>query len=170
VCSSDLYLVRTGVMEPETALNHPDRNCLTSVLAGNEVPRIDCPATPVQLMDGDIVIAASDGLQFLENPEIADILADCGAGTSGDISTELLHRLDQLDDPDQDNVSFCVIKAVRKAAAADVLQMVPAPSEQISPQPVLSAARTENEKVTIMASKTDTSLSLMYRISSGRGA
>jgi len=74
------YLVRTGVMEPETALNHPDRNCLTSVLAGNEVPRIDCPATPVQLMDGDIVIAASDGLQFLENPEIADILIDSMKG------------------------------------------------------------------------------------------
>ncbi len=37
------YLVRSGRMDPETGRNHPDRNCLTSVLGGRAIERIDCP-------------------------------------------------------------------------------------------------------------------------------
>lgn len=160
------YLASTGSIEAETAINHPDRNCLTSVLAGHPIPRIDCPTTPLQLKAGDIVIAASDGLQFLGNDEIAGILAEHGACTSAAISRELMHNLDELGDPDQDNISFCIIRVCKAAKRAGLVQMVPALDQQTA----MPVAGTQNEKITIMASKNGSSLSMMYRMSSGRGA
>ena len=38
------------------------RNILTSVLCGEDVAKIDRPVDPVELQDGDTIIAASDGL------------------------------------------------------------------------------------------------------------
>lgn len=164
------YLVRSGLMEAETAINHPDRQCLTSVLAGRQVPRIDCPETPVQLKHGDIVIAASDGLQFLEDDEIADLLAELADRPSADISAGLLRSLEELDDPDQDNVSFCVIKVRDPARKTGVAQVLPLADQQVTRRVELPVARANKEQVTIMASKSGSGISMMYRVSSGRGA
>ncbi len=106
------FLARTGMMETDVATNHPDRQCLTSVLAGRDIARMDCPRAAVKLRHGDIVIAASDGLQFLEDSEISEVLIEHAFATSAKISTGLLRALEQLDDPDQDNVSFCVIRVL----------------------------------------------------------
>ena len=59
------FMVTSGLMGREEGARHPDRNTLTSVLSGDRIPRIDCPADPFRLQDSDIIIAASDGLQFL---------------------------------------------------------------------------------------------------------
>jgi PPM family protein phosphatase len=104
------FLARSGLMEEEHARTHPNRNCLTSVLAGRKISRLDCPTKPVQLKGGDIIIAASDGLQFLDNTTISGLLTQNRDATSADISTELMQSLNDIDDPDQDNISFCVIK------------------------------------------------------------
>lgn len=112
------FLARVGMMETDVASNHPDRQCLTSVLAGHGIARIDCPETPVELRHGDMVIAASDGLQFLEDSEISDLLVEHVFSTSAEISTALLRALEKLDDPDQDNVSFCVIRVLDAAKPA----------------------------------------------------
>lgn len=164
------YLVRTGLMEAESAMHHPDRNCLTSVLSGSPIARIDCPKTPIRLIHGDIVIAASDGLQFLESEEICDLLSEHTNATSSEISNALLRGLEDLDDPDQDNVSFCVIKAedpTRKIVPAPIPAL---PETQITPRQPLPLARSRNEKVTIMASKSNSGMSMMYRVSSERSA
>jgi PPM family protein phosphatase len=42
-------MVQAGLLDAESAANHPDRNCLVSVLMGAKVAKIDCPATPVSL-------------------------------------------------------------------------------------------------------------------------
>ncbi len=104
------YMVETGQLEEETAKNHPDRNCLTSVLIGETIARIDCPQEPVDLNDGDILIMASDGLQFLSNAQIETALAKCKSKSSTEISELLMEALEELGDPDQDNISFSVIK------------------------------------------------------------
>jgi protein phosphatase len=164
------YLVRTGLMEVEAAMNHPDRNCLTSVLAGHQIPRIDCPVTPVKLQDGDIIIAASDGLQFLDDNEIADLLSEHANSSSADISAGLLRCLEELDDPDQDNISFCVIKVRNPEARTRAVQMMPLPDAQITPRMELPVARAKKEKLTIMTSKSGSSILMMSRISSERSA
>jgi serine/threonine protein phosphatase PrpC len=74
------------------------------------VPKIDCPAEPAPLHDGDILIVASDGLQFLSNTQIEAALRRNRHLSSAEIVDTLLHQVTALEDPDLDNVSFSVIK------------------------------------------------------------
>ena len=104
-------LVEKGLMAQEAGENHPDRHCLTSVLIGAQIPRIDCPKTPLTLRPDDIVLVASDGLQFLDNSEIADLIAEYAHLSSAEITRNLIAALEALGDPHQDNTSLCVIKA-----------------------------------------------------------
>ena len=145
------FLARTGLIEFEDACNHPDRQCLTSVLAGCDIARIDCPETPVQLQGGDIVIAASDGLQFLDDDEICDLLNEYSTDSSARIAAALLRCLEELDDPDQDNVSFCVIRVCdgESNEAGDIPQ---------------------SGNVTILASPRETGAKAMLKTCTGGGA
>jgi serine/threonine protein phosphatase PrpC len=104
------FMVKSGLMDPEVAANHPDRNCLISVLMGTRIPKIDCPASPFELQAGDIVICASDGLQFMTNAQIEKVVGKYRKTRSTEIAERLLDELNRLDDPDQDNISFTIIK------------------------------------------------------------
>jgi PPM family protein phosphatase len=104
------YLVQAGLLNAEEAATHPDRNCLVSVLMGSKIAKIDCPEKPHELRDGDIVVCSSDGLQFLTNAQIEKVLAKYRKTRSTEIAERLLEELHRLADPDQDNISFTVIK------------------------------------------------------------
>jgi serine/threonine protein phosphatase PrpC len=104
------FMVKSGLMDAETGANHPDRNCLISVLMGMRIPKVDCPVRPVDLKAGDIVICASDGLQFLTNAQIEKVVGKYSRKRSTEIAERLLEELVRLDDPDQDNISFTIIK------------------------------------------------------------
>ena len=104
------FMVKSGLMDAETGANHPDRNCLISVLMGLRIPKIDCPAAPYELKVGDIVVCSSDGLQFLTNAQIEKVLGKYRKTRSTEIAERLLEELGKLGDPDQDNISFTVIK------------------------------------------------------------
>ncbi len=123
------YMFETGQIGEETAMNHPDRNCLTSVLIGDDIARIDCPPEPIDLLDGDILVMASDGLQFLSNDEIRGVLSENQGKPSSEISEMLLQKLDELGDPDQDNISFSVIKI------SDLASIVRNPISSIETEP-----------------------------------
>jgi len=112
-------MVAAGALSEDDALNHPDRNALTSVLFGDEIEAIDCRDEPFLLEDGDVLIAASDGLQFLDDREIIAILRHTLAKPAATIARALLDALQDLDDPAQDNISFTVIKT--EAVMADPL-------------------------------------------------
>lgn len=103
-------LVRAGQMSPEDGLRHPDRNCLTSVVCGKEIPRLDCPASPVELADSDILVAATDGLLGLGHARIEQILQSHSARDSGEIVRALLDALSEVGDPDQDNATLAVLR------------------------------------------------------------
>ena len=103
-------MVARGEMAPEEAADHPDRACLTSVLIGGPIPEIDCRDTPIELRDKDILIAASDGLQFIGEQEIARVVFNARYLPSIDIGARLMKSVAELDDPEQDNVSLCVLK------------------------------------------------------------
>jgi PPM family protein phosphatase len=104
------FMVKSGLMDAEIAANHPDRNCLISVLMGTRIPKIDCPTKPHELKAGDIVICASDGLQFMTNAQIEKVIGRYRKTRSTEIAERLLDELIRLDDPDQDNISFTIIK------------------------------------------------------------
>ncbi|WP_442852261.1 PP2C family protein-serine/threonine phosphatase [Roseobacter sp. CCS2] len=141
-------MVKVGAMDPEVGRNHPDRNTLTSAIAGVEIAKIDCPDTPTTILPGDIILVASDGLQFLSNDAIADILQKTQDARSADITEALLSAINDLADPEQDNAAFSVIKL----GARDQVNM-PKPADATSALVQLRAdlghspaAATENEE------------------------
>jgi PPM family protein phosphatase len=104
------FMAKTGLIDPETAKDHPDRNCLVSVLMGSRISKIDCPTKPFEMKAGDIVVCSSDGLQFLTNAQIERVLGKYRKNRSTEIAERLLEEINKLDDPDQDNISFTIIK------------------------------------------------------------
>lgn len=104
------FMAKQGLIDEQTAKNHPDRNCLTSVILGDKVAKTDCPAKPFELKVGDIVVVSSDGLQYLEDARIQRILHKYRRRSSAEIAGHLLEAIEALADPDQDNVSLAVIK------------------------------------------------------------
>ena len=112
-------LVEKGALSEEEGHAHPERNALTSALLGQKIARVDCPATPVDLQSGDTVILASDGLQFLSDDEIAEVVRDRPMCRSSDIADGLMQRLEQLADPDQDNISLAVVQVRNAVARSD---------------------------------------------------
>ena len=112
------YMMANGMIDRAVGLTHPDRNILTSALFGGQIAQIDCPSVPLPLQAGDIVIAASDGLQFLDNPAISAILATVQTRTSADIARALMDAVTALDHPDQDNLSFSVIRVLPNLSLA----------------------------------------------------
>lgn len=104
------FMVKSGLLHEDEGRCHPDRNTLTSVLFGDVVPQIDCPQTPVPMQSGDILIVASDGLQFLSDDEIAGILLNHKDAHSAEIADVLMEQVLDLNDPDLDNVSFSIVK------------------------------------------------------------
>lgn len=113
------YLVSSGLMSRADALQHPDQTCLTSVLIGGKIAQIDCPTTPFSLIEGDIVLAASDGLQFISEDQIQSLLRFQQKKSAEEISAKLAQEIKNLDDPCQDNLSLCVIKVQSEGAARD---------------------------------------------------
>lgn len=103
-------LAETGAIDAETAANHPDRNCLTSAIAGGKINRVDNRGIALATKAGDIVVVSSDGLQFLDDRIIAKTISRNRRRPSADIANALLQAVKGLNDPEQDNISFAVIK------------------------------------------------------------
>ncbi len=160
------YLVRSGLMGADEGLAHPDRHCLTSVLAGQPVPQIDCRTLPFQMQRGDIVIAASDGLQFLRETALADLLRSRADASSADINAGLMSEIEALDDPDQDNVSLCVIKAVDPAEQITATRTGSRENLADVPQP----RRHRRKSVTVMAAMSRAKTGVSARVSTEGGA
>lgn len=143
------YMAQAGLLDPEIAKNHPDRNCLTSVILGEKVARSDCPQQPFALDVGDIVLVSSDGLQFLPDPQIEKILHRYRRKTAAEIAGYLLDAINALADPDQDNCAFCVIKlnhnkpSIRKVQAkpAGLVDTDTAKATRLAPSGGLIAAK-----------------------------
>lgn len=105
-------MVALGQMSEADALHHPDRNCLTSVLCGVPIAKIDCPREPTGLAAGEIFIAASDGLQFLGDAEIQEVVRKNQKKTCAEIAAALVHELDKLGHPEQDNTALAVVRVL----------------------------------------------------------
>lgn len=104
------FLVKSGLMDPEVGRTHPDRSVLTSVIIGQEIDAIDCPSEPFRLEAGDLVLFSSDGIQYLDDAKIKAVLASREDESSDEIAKAIGEAIIDLDDPEQDNASFAVIR------------------------------------------------------------
>lgn len=127
-------MVDEGLMDAQTARRHPQRNCLTSALVGEEVAAIDCPKKPLALRHGDLVLVASDGLQFLPDDRIAAILGRTRNRGSREVVAALMSGISGLADPEQDNTSVVVIRATERQTARNTRTV------RAAPAPMLRAA------------------------------
>ena len=112
-------MVQNGMISQSDADHDPDRFCLTSVLLGSRVSEIDCRDQPLDLVDGDVLIVASDGLLILDEARIAGLVFENRDRPSAEISARLLQEIQDQDDPYQDNVSIGVIKVGSSDCLAD---------------------------------------------------
>ena len=103
-------LVESGAMDVDEAQDHPDRNALTSAVFGGQIAHLDCPKEAFELKAGDILLLASDGLQFLSDTQIARILTKHRRRPAAEIANHLMAAIRNLAHKDQDNVSLSVIK------------------------------------------------------------
>lgn len=150
------YMVRSGMMSEDVGRNHPDRNALTSVLIGEAIERIDCPERPFKLKDGDILIVASDGLQFLRDAQITEIVNSSRYEGSATIAENLLEELRELDDPEQDNVCFSVIRVKFRDEKVDGANIFTTEFDrsrprhrQVTTRPINPARSEENEEAMV---------------------
>jgi protein phosphatase len=58
-------MVEAGMLTPEEAQNHPQKNVLMMALGASKEIRADCPAEPVPLQPGDTLLMCTDGLSGL---------------------------------------------------------------------------------------------------------
>ena len=121
-------LAAKGVIDAEAARNHPQRNCLTSALVGEEIPELDCPEDGFELEPDDVVLSASDGVQYLPDAGISAILKRARRKASLGIADALVAGVTRLGDPEQDNISVVVMKAAAR----------PAPRARLSPAALMS--------------------------------
>jgi serine/threonine protein phosphatase PrpC len=103
-------LVAEGRLTPERARNDPRRHMLRSAINGEKIELIDLSRKPLALAAGDIVIAASDGLETLERDEIARIATGYSRDGAQAVTEALLRAVENAREEYQDNATVITVK------------------------------------------------------------
>ena len=129
--------VQQGRISAEQARTDPDRNALTSALMGGSVDEVD--QGELQLLPGDLVLLASDGVASLPEEEIAAVCTELAAEDAVRIAEALVARIDAAQREGQDNATLVVVRRPADEAdtapirerkqAEEVDEMVPAKGE-----------------------------------------
>ena len=97
-------LVESGMISPEQALNHPQRNILTAALGTNPDLVMDSPGRPEPLRPEDVLLICSDGLWGLvRDPEILDAVENKSTEEAG---RELIELARERGGPDNITVEI----------------------------------------------------------------
>ncbi|MEM7406202.1 MAG: SUMF1/EgtB/PvdO family nonheme iron enzyme [Pseudomonadota bacterium] len=120
-------------VEPEPGLS---RNMLMSAMTGDDIAEIDCPNSPVQLLPGDRVIIASDGLDTLGEGTIIQMCA--WSSSAKECVEALLKAVEDAAKPRQDNTTVIVIDVHDKDEGEAPPPPPAKPAEPAAPEPSLS--------------------------------
>jgi len=118
-----------GGIAPE---DHPERHVLCSALMGGPVPRVDLPAAPTPLARGDLVIAATDGLESLAETEIAALLARHGHAPAAALAERLIEAVGAKGLPEQDNASLVLARRLAPRLALRLAPRLDSPGRHAS--------------------------------------
>jgi PPM family protein phosphatase len=100
-------MVQAGILKPQDAENHPERNVLSRALgAGGESMRADIPDEPVALKPGDTLLLCSDGLWGVVGDE--GLLEALKQLSPRDACKELVRRARECGAPD--NITLQVLR------------------------------------------------------------
>lgn len=101
--------IAEGKLLAEAMAIHPQRNVIRSALLGEEIMLIDAPKTPYALQPQDILLFASDGLQVVEEPNIAAYLGQARDMTAPHVIRGLFAAVEERKQPRQDNVTIAAV-------------------------------------------------------------
>ena len=108
-------LAEMGRITEEEAAQDPKRNQLRSALSGDEVAKVDLPEEPLALASGDVLVAASDGLDTLPGDEIMTIV---GQASPEEAADRLVQGVLERASDGQDNVTAVAIRYLGNGAGA----------------------------------------------------
>ncbi len=101
--------VKRGTLTPEQAVGHKDRNALRSAVSGAAIELIDVSDKPEPLLNGDVILLASDGVLTLTYEEIALLVnAQRSAGARA-IGSKLLEAVSAKNKRRQDNATIAAV-------------------------------------------------------------
>ena len=119
-------------VEAEAGLS---RNMLMSAMTGEEIAEVDCPNSGYQLLPGDRLIIASDGLDTLDTETI--LKTSAWSHTPKECVAGLLKAVEDAKRPRQDNTTIVVVDVVERQPADGKAPARQAPAVAVAP------ARTE---------------------------
>jgi len=115
-------MVHKGLLTPEEARNHADRNVLSRALGSHPQVEVSCWDEPFPIQAGDRFLLCSDGLHDLVTDQKMLALARSG---ELDVATESLVRAAN-ENGGYDNISVILLEAVDASA----LRVKPAPTKE----------------------------------------
>jgi serine/threonine protein phosphatase PrpC len=104
-------MVESGELNAEAITKHPLRNLLRAALTGREIELMDQPPEPLALLEGDVILVATDGIHTLHDAEIAALLSKSPQADASVLAADLLQSVLDIDYIRQDNTTVAVIKA-----------------------------------------------------------
>jgi PPM family protein phosphatase len=113
-------LAAQGKITAEQARTDGRRHMLRSAVSGDHLDLIDLSQNPLPLEPGDYVIAASDGIHTLDHSEITRIVQAWSPDGPAAIAAALIRRIDDLQEPHQDNTTVVVVRPVAMPDIASV--------------------------------------------------
>jgi serine/threonine protein phosphatase PrpC len=103
-------MVEKGEITQEQAGHSSLRNRLRAALTGEEIALICAAVKPMYLIEGDLIIVASDGLQTLTEEEIAKGIEEARDGDAAEMAAGLLQAVLSAARPKQDNATVAIFK------------------------------------------------------------
>ena len=103
-------MVAKGELTAEQAAVSSLRNRLRAALIGGEIALVDLPPTALPLLEGDIVLAGSDGLQTLSDAALADVLRQHATADAATLAARLVQAVLEAGVAKQDNITAAIVK------------------------------------------------------------
>ena len=100
---------KAGEISAEEAAWSPQRGILLEAVQGAEIQYVDIPEEAFDLMPGDTVIAASDGVETCSEDELVAIVT-AGRPSAADIVGAILDAVVEHGRPGQDNATLIVYR------------------------------------------------------------
>ncbi|GAC22026.1 PP2C family protein-serine/threonine phosphatase [Paraglaciecola arctica] len=101
-------LVEQGQMTAQDAANDPKRHALLSSVSGDEIKHVDLRESAFELLKGDCLLLASDGLETLSDEDIIRLVA--GNDKPKKTVALLLDAVTTYQKPQQDNATVMVYR------------------------------------------------------------
>ena len=103
-------MVKKGELSEDQAASSALKNRLRSALIGGEIALVDRSPAPLPLLPGDVVLAASDGLQSLTEERISTVLREHSETSASPLAARLLQAVLAAGVPKQDNITVTILK------------------------------------------------------------